>query len=105
MKNRLIALSLYATAMGYLEAAVVVYLRNQFYPSGFYVSSVTNFSPFIYQVELIREVATIIMLLSVAYLAYRELKYKIITFLWLFAIWDLTYYLFFEINFKLAGVF
>lgn len=97
MKLKLLALLLYAVAMGYLEAAVVVYLRALYYPSGFVVESTMKFAPLIYRVDLFREAATIIMLLAVAYLAYEKYKDRAIAFLWLFAVWDLTYYLFLKI--------
>ena len=97
MKKKLIALFLYASAMGYLEAAVVVYLRALFYPGGFLVGPTFNLSPLIYRVDLFREAATIIMLLAVAYIAFETYKDKILGFLWIFAIWDLTYYIFLKI--------
>jgi hypothetical protein len=97
MKKKLIALFSYAFAMGYLEAAVVVYLRELFYPKGFIVTTGLDFSSLIYRVDLFRETATIVMLLAVAYIAFEKYKEKILTFLWIFAIWDLTYYLFLKV--------
>jgi hypothetical protein len=95
MKGRFIALFSYAIAMAFLEAAVVVYLRALFYPNGFIVpAAAVNFSPFIYRVDFVREAATMVMLIAVAYLAFEKIKYKIVAFLWLFAIWDLFYYIF-----------
>jgi len=97
MKKKLIALFTFAFAMGYLEAAVAIYLRKLYYPTGFVIEKTLSFSSQIYLVEIFREVATIIMLLSVAYLAFEKYRDKIISFLWIFAIWDLTYYLFLKI--------
>jgi hypothetical protein len=97
MKKKLIALFVYAFAMGYLEATVAIYLRRLYYPAGFVVSATLGFSHQIYMIEIFREAATIIMLLAVAYLAFEKYRDKIITFLWIFAIWDLTYYLFLKI--------
>ena len=37
---------IFAVAMGYLEAAVVVYLRELYYPSGFHISKKVKF-PFV----------------------------------------------------------
>ena len=43
---RIILTLIFAAAMGYLEAAVVVYLRELYYPSGFRISKKVKF-PFI----------------------------------------------------------
>lgn len=95
MKRRLAVLLAYAVAMAFVEAAVVVYLR-QLYPSAVLTSAVP-FSPLDYRVEVLREAATIVMLLCVAYLAFKELMLKVLTFLWIFAIWDLFYYVFLKL--------
>jgi len=97
MKKKLLVLFAYAFAMGYFEATIVVYLRALFYPTGFVASAGLSLTSMIYRVELFREASTIVMLLAVAYLAFEEYKDKIITFLWIFAIWDLTYYIFLKL--------
>jgi hypothetical protein len=93
MKKKLLALFLYASSMAFVESAVVVYLRALLFPSRF-STSLRNIPSLIYYVELIREASTIIMLLTVAYLAFRDWKNKALTFLWIFAIWDICYYIF-----------
>ena len=50
-----------------------------------------------YRTEVMREAATIVMLLAVAYLAYERLVLKAVTFVWIFAIWDLFYYVFLKL--------
>jgi hypothetical protein len=52
--------------MAYLESAVVVYLREIYYPNGFSFP-LQEITPFIYFTEIGREIATIIMLFSVSY--------------------------------------
>jgi len=49
--------------------------------------------PGLLKVEVIREAATILMLLSVAILAEREWRERFAIFLWTFALWDLGYYI------------
>jgi len=97
MKKKLLALFAYAFVMGYLETSVAIYLRALYHPAGFAVETGLKFTSQIYQIEIFREAATIVMLLAVAYLAFEKYKDKIITFLWIFAIWDLTYYLFLKL--------
>jgi hypothetical protein len=92
MKRRLVALFAYAIAMAFVEAAVVVYLRALF-PLAQWTASVP-FSPLVYRTEVIREAATIVMLLAVAYLSFKRTALKAVTFFWTFAIWDLGYYAF-----------
>lgn len=96
-RAKFIALFSYAVSMGYLEAAVVVYLRTLYYPQGFDVTMPSRFTSLIYQVDLFREAATIIMLLAVGYLSFTKIKDRICAFLWLFAVWDLSYYIFLKL--------
>lgn len=87
----------YALAMALLEAAVVIYLRELYYPAGFLIRTASDISiipPRILNVELWREAVTIIMLLAVAYLAYDSWKNKFLAFLFAFSVWDIAYYLF-----------
>jgi hypothetical protein len=86
---------MFAVAMAFVESAVVVYLRALYYPETFL--HFVNFSPQIYTVELLREASTIVMLVAVALLAFRKAKMQVLTFFWLFAIWDLFYYLFLKL--------
>lgn len=61
-------LTLFAVAMAFLEGAVVVYLRELYYPEGFQFP-LRAIEKNIVIVEILREAATMIMLLSVAILA------------------------------------
>ncbi|HEU5289873.1 MAG TPA: hypothetical protein VFU05_04465 [Cyclobacteriaceae bacterium] len=84
---------LFSIAMGFLEGAVVIYLRELYYPEGFVfplkLMSTTNAL-----VELFREVATIIMLLGIGMLAGRNANQRLSFFVMSFAIWDIFYYVF-----------
>lgn len=99
----LFCLSVYALAMAFVEAAVVVYLREIYYPAGFFVKSIADLavmSDRILKVELWREAATIVMLASLAFLSFSEYKQKFAAFIWVFSLWDLFYYLFLYIILK-----
>lgn len=83
----------FAVAMGYLEAAVVVYLRALYYPSGFQFP-LKEMSQCIAITELFREAATLLMILSVGMLAARKGLHRFAWFLVVFSVWDITYYIF-----------
>ena len=90
-------MTIYAIAMALVEAAVVIYLRDLYYPSGFLIHQVVDLSqlsPRNVIVEVWREAATIVMLGAVAYLSYATLRLRFWALVWCFAIWDLGYYLF-----------
>ena len=90
--RQFVALGVFAIAMAYLESAVVVYLRLLYYPERFTV--ILKPMPLaVYLVELGRETATIVMLFVVARLAFRSFWLRFSTFLYLFAVWDIFYYL------------
>ncbi len=81
----------FSIAMGFLEAIVVVYLRKIYYPGGF-VFPMSPVSPQLYLVELVREIATLIMLLSIGFLAGRKGIQRLAYFLISFGVWDIFYY-------------
>ena len=101
----------FAIAMAFFESAVVVYLRELYYPEGFYIKEKVGF-PFIkfglveelkpfskklILTELGREAATIIMLITLSLIAGNSVKSYIAYFLLLFGIWDFFYYVFLKI--------
>ena len=89
-------LTLFSISMGMLESAVVIYLREHFYPQGFDFP-IQPIDTHISIVELLRELATIIMLLSVGILSGRNKTEKFGWFLFCFAIWDIFYYVFLKL--------
>ena len=92
MRKKLWYLFIFALAMGYLEASVVVYLRQLLYPDGFTfpIKQIGADHAF---VELGREAATVLMLLAVAFIAERTKRGRLICFMLMFGIWDIAYYL------------
>jgi len=78
--------------MGYFEAAVVVYLRELFYPGGFSFP-LKLMSERLIIIELFREASTIAMLIAVAALAGKKFWERFGYFLILFGVWDIFYYI------------
>jgi hypothetical protein len=114
-RRELFFLLLFGAAFGFVEAAVVFYLRNlihfhQNYSISHYrvflnLGFITFVSPShslllnhrVSDVEVARETCTIIMLVCVSFLAARRTRQRVGAFLVGFATWDLTYYLFLRI--------
>ncbi len=91
-------LSVFAIAMGFFESAVVIYLRKIYYPDGFAFPLQGFLEPFILNVEWIREISTIIMLVCIGYLAGKNIYERIAYFIFSFAVWDIFYYIFLKIT-------
>ena len=86
----------FSVAMGFLEAAVVIYLRLLYYPNGFQFPLVVMGSQ-VGLVEILREAATVVMLLGVGMLAGHSARQRLAFFIMAFAIWDLFYYVFLKL--------
>ncbi|MFH1802435.1 MAG: hypothetical protein ABH864_03210 [archaeon] len=95
--NRLWVLGIFAVAMGYLEAVIVVYLRDIFYPNGFYFPLKGFILLNILAIEWVREFATIVMLVTVAMLAGKKFYERGAYFIYAFAVWDIFYYAFLKV--------
>ncbi|MBD3237618.1 MAG: hypothetical protein GF330_13010 [Candidatus Eisenbacteria bacterium] len=91
-RGRLLWTGLFAVAFGYLEAAVVVYLRALYYPDGFALP-LRALPAEMLRIELGRELATLVMLAAVAVLSGRRLGERFGYFLFLFGLWDIVYYI------------
>jgi hypothetical protein len=106
----LVVSAFFGAAFGFVEAAVVVYLRAAvgLLPGyGGSLADVAKLSSEIYQksqihgdlpqslltVEIFREAATMVMLLSISFLSAKRWRERSAIFLWSFAIWDICYYL------------
>lgn len=96
MKKRLIWFILFGIAFGFIEAAVVVYLRKLYYPSGFSFPVIIATSD-IARVEILREIATIILIWSAAELTAGSRLVKLAAFSIIFAVWDIFYYIFLKL--------
>jgi hypothetical protein len=107
--RQLVISGVFAASFGFLEAVVVVYLRAAVgLLPGFQgtLGDVVRMSGDVYQqsqaisqipkslltLEVLREAATILMLLSVALLTSTKSRARAAVFLWTFAIWDIVYY-------------
>jgi len=89
-------ITIFAIAMGYLESAVVVYLRKIYYPEDFnFPLKVIECSIGI--TEIFREAATIIMLAGAGIIAGRTKTEKFGFFIYCFAVWDIFYYIFLKL--------
>lgn len=83
----------FSVAMGYLETAVVVYLREIYYPDGFSFPLVP-LDIRIAITEVVREAATVVMLLGLGALVGRNWTERFAYFIFGFAVWDIFYYIF-----------
>ena len=107
-RRQLILVAIFASAFGFVEAAVVVYLRAAIgllpgytgtlsdlrHSSEGYVqaTSLSQFPRSLLAIEVCREAATMVMLVGVALLSASRASARWAAFLWLFALWDLAYY-------------
>lgn len=92
--KRLMIVMVFAIAMAWVESAVVVYLRT---PMGRVEPYQTDPLPLFENfgwIEVIREAATMLMLLSVGWLAGRTWRGRLGYTLFAFGIWDIFYYIF-----------
>ena len=94
--SRLIWLAVFGITMGLLEAIVVVYLRELYYPGGF--GFPLRFIPEqMLRTEILRELATIVMLAALAAIAARTFVLRFAVFLFTFGVWDVFYYVFLKV--------
>ena len=92
----IIWVALFGIGFGMVEAAVVVYMRALYFPEGFSFPINAIDSPIVFT-ELWREVATIVMLISVGILAGKNKVQRFAYFLISFAVWDIFYYVFLKV--------
>lgn len=90
--QKFVWLLIFGIAMGLLETIVVVYLRELYYPDGFHFP-LTLMPPKMILVELLREICTIVMLFSIAWLAGKTHLEKFAYFIFSFGVWDIFYYI------------
>jgi len=107
-RRQLIILAIFAAAFGFVEAAVVVYLRAAIGLLPGYMgtlselrhsllgytqaSSLSQFPQSLLTIEVYREAATMVMLVGVSLLAATKTSARWAAFLWIFALWDVAYY-------------
>lgn len=96
LRGTIIQVAFFGLAMGYLEAVVVVYLREIYYPGGFRFPLVPISVRDLW-VEIGREAATLVMLLMIGMLTGKSARRRFAFFLLVFGVWDIAYYLFLKL--------
>ena len=96
LTKKIVWVVIFAIAMAFLEAAVVVYLRRLYGISDL-ILTVPPFEPQIAKIELGRELATLVMLLSFGWVAGLKLQSRLGFTLVTFGIWDIFYYLWLKV--------
>jgi hypothetical protein len=90
-----------AIAFGYIEAAVVVYLRQIFHPAGFTFPltafPLTSPSQRLLLVEVGREAATLVLMFAAAILSGQNHPQRLAYFITIFAVWDIFYYVWLKV--------
>lgn len=90
--KKYIPLFIFAVAMGLLEAIVVVYVRELYYPEGFSFP-LKPMPAWLITAELVRELCTLLMLGAVAWIGGKVFIQRLAVFLFLFGVWDILYYI------------
>lgn len=96
LSKTLVGLTIFSIAMGYLESAVVIYLRMIYYPGGFRFP-LAPIPSHVALIEFFRELATLLMLAGVAWLGGRTRPQRFAYFLFCFGVWDIFYYAFLKL--------
>ncbi len=94
--GKIIVITAFAIAMAFLESAVVIYLREIYYPRGF-TFPLSMMDPTLAMTELLREAATVVMLVSIGLLLGRKPVAVFAIFLLSFGIWDIFYYIYLKL--------
>lgn len=95
-QKQLLWVILFAVSMGVFESAIVVYLRELYYPGGF-TFPLKSLEADIAATEIIREAFSMLMIISVAIIAGRRAMQRFGYFLIIFAFWDIFYYVFLKL--------
>ena len=90
MRAKVVCLAAFAVAMAFVEAAVVVYLREIIGTGPIF--PMKEIPSTLLVVEVCRETATIVILVLVAVLSVRGSLRRMGAFLLAFAVWDIFYY-------------
>lgn len=96
LNNKIFWVAIFSVSMAFLESAVVIYLRELYYPEGFSFPLKT-LSEKIIVTELFREFATLIMMISMAFIVANRKHDRFSWFIFVFGIWDIFYYVFLKI--------
>ncbi|MHC4110156.1 MAG: hypothetical protein ACYSUY_03725 [Planctomycetota bacterium] len=99
--TRFVIAVIFSITFAYIESAVVVYLRVIFHPDGF-IFPLSNVDTILQHKALLlteigREAATIVLILTGAWLFGRNLQQRFAYFLTIFAVWDIFYYIWLKV--------
>jgi len=97
-RTRWLLIVLFAVAMAWMEAATVVYLRTLVDRIVPYQPDPLPMSAGLGQTELVREFATLLMLLTAGWLAGNTPRRRLGYFLVAFGVWDIFYYVFLKVT-------
>jgi len=94
MRSRFVVVGVFALAMAWVESAVVLYLRvlvDRLQP--YQPDPLPHFGG-LGGAEVVREAATLLMLLAVGWLAGKNLRTRLAYGVFAFGVWDIAYYVF-----------
>ncbi len=94
VRRQLLVVSAFAVAMAWVESAVVLYLRKLVDRIEPYQPNPLPIAGNLGGAELVRELATLVMLLTVGWLAGRTGRSRFGYFVAAFGVWDIFYYVF-----------
>ena len=101
MLKRFCIVVVFGIALAYIEAAVVVYLREIFHPAGFTFPmtelGTTSLWKRLLLTETGREVATLVVIFTASSLFGQNLRQRFAFFLTIFAVWDIFYYIWLKV--------
>ena len=93
-RTRWLVVVLFGMAMAWMESATVVYLRMLVGRVNPYQLDPLPQHPALGNTELVRELATLLMLFAVGWLAGRNWRTRLSYSLIAFGVWDILYYVF-----------
>ncbi len=93
-RNRWFIVVLFGMAMAWMESATVAYLRLLVDRVNPYQAAPLPAHPMLGNTELVRELATMVMLFTVGWLAGRDWRTRLSYSLIAFGVWDIFYYVF-----------
>jgi len=99
--NRFCSAVVFSIAFGYIEAAVVVYLRAIFHPDGFTFPLIGFGTGALWRrlllTEMGREAATLVLIFTGSWLFGHNRRERFAYFLTIFAVWDIFYYIWLKV--------
>lgn len=101
MLKRFCIVFVFSIAFAYIEAAVVVYLREIFHPSGFTFPLTEFGSSLLWKrlllTEIGREAASLVLIFTASWLFGETTRQRFAFFLTIFAVWDIFYYIWLKV--------